>query len=238
MDAHLIEELGCRHRAAVVTQQRFALGIEWFEAVLAVAAAAEAKAAAQLAFEDVKEGAASVSAGAALGLGEDPLQQPVLAQLEDLLSGLIALAGNGGDLLGGGLLHLTFAQFHLLLEHLLLAFGLLQAGVLLGVDLGEAVELLPQGADFFFELVALAAFGAQGFSEAAVVGRRRGSGGRFPFGSDTGSGVNAGARWYAAGASRTIAAALSLSGSGLGALVWGVVVYLACSAASSLLSAA
>ncbi len=185
-------------------------------------------------------GIAAVSGyrGIPLGLGEDPLQQPVLAQLEDLLSGLIALAGNGGDLLGGGLLHLAFAQLHLLLEHLLLAFGLLQAGVLLGVDLGEAVELLPQGADFFFELVAFAAFSPQGFSEAGVVGRGRGSGGRFPFGSDTGSGVSAGARRCAAGAGRSIAAALGLSGSGLGALVWGVVVYLACSAASSLLSAA
>ena len=96
------------HRPAVVTQQRFALGNERFEPVLAVAAAAVAKAGAQLAFEDVKEGA-------------------------------------------------------VLLEHLLLAFGLLQAGVFLGVDLGAAVELLAEGADFFFELVGLAAFGSPWF---------------------------------------------------------------------------
>jgi hypothetical protein len=58
---------------------------------------------------------------------------------------------------------------HLLFKDLLLPFGLLQACVLLGVDLGEAVQLLPQGADLFFELVALAPLGPQGIAEAAVV---------------------------------------------------------------------
>ena len=50
-----------------------------------------------------------------------------------------------------------------------LPFGLLQAGVLVGVDLREAVQLLPQGADLFFQLVALAAFGPLGPREAVVV---------------------------------------------------------------------
>ena len=48
--------------------------------------------------------------------------------------GRVAFCRNGRHFAGRGLFHLAFAQFHLLLEQLLLAFGLLQAGVLLGID--------------------------------------------------------------------------------------------------------
>jgi hypothetical protein len=106
---------------------------------------------------------------AALGLGEGPLQQSVLAELEHLLFSLIALRCDGGHLLGGGLLHLAFAQFHALHEDLLLAFGLLQAGVFLVVDLREAVELLTEGADLLFKLVVLAALGPERIGGAALV---------------------------------------------------------------------
>jgi hypothetical protein len=71
---------------------------------------------------------------------------------------------------GGGLLHLALTQLQLLLEVLLLAFGLLQTGVLLGVDLREAGQLLPQPAQFFFEVVAAAALGLEGFAEASPTG--------------------------------------------------------------------
>ena len=53
-----------------------------------------------------------------------------------------------------------------LLEVLLLACGLLQTGVLLGVDLRETSQLLPQPAQFFLEVVAAAALGLEGFAEA------------------------------------------------------------------------
>jgi hypothetical protein len=92
--------------------------------------------------------------------------------LEHLLFGLIALRRDGRHLPGGGLLHLAFAQFHSLLEHLLLAFGLLEMGVFLEIDLGEAVQLLPQGADFFVELVVLAPFGLERIGGAAVISGR------------------------------------------------------------------
>ncbi len=71
---------------------------------------------------------------------------------------------------GRGLLHLVFAQFHALLADLLLAFGPLQAGVYLGVDLGEAVELLTDGVDLLFQLVVLAAFGLVRIGGPTVVG--------------------------------------------------------------------
>ena len=74
MHAHLIEELGGRHRPAVITQQGFALSIERFEHVLAVTASGEAEAPPQLPLEDVKERPAGVTAIAALGLGEGALQ--------------------------------------------------------------------------------------------------------------------------------------------------------------------
>ena len=76
----------------------------------------------------------------------------------------------GGRPLGSGLFLLPFAQLKLLLEMLLLAFGLLQAGVLLGVDFREASQLLPQAMQFFFELVAAAALGLEGFTEASPIG--------------------------------------------------------------------
>jgi hypothetical protein len=57
--------------------------------------------------------------------------------------GRVAFGRDGRHLAGGSLFHLTFAQFHLLLEQLLLAFGLLQAGVFLGIDLRKAGQLLP-----------------------------------------------------------------------------------------------
>ena len=53
---------------------------------------------------------------------------------------------DGGHPVGSGLFHLALAQLELLLEVLLLAFGLLQAGVFLGVDLGKTGQLLPQAA--------------------------------------------------------------------------------------------
>jgi len=180
MHAHLIEKLGGGHRPAVITQQRFALAVEGFEHVLAIPASGEAEARPKLPLKDVKEGPAGVTTIAALGLGEGALQQAVLAELEHLLFGLIALGGDGGHLLGGSLLHLAFAQFHALLEDLLLAFGLLQAGVFLGVDLGEAVELLTEGADLLFQLVVLAAFGLERIGRPTVVaaGVPEGSGSR------------------------------------------------------------
>jgi hypothetical protein len=94
----------------------------------------------------------------------------ILAELEHLLFGLIALGGDGGDALSGGLLHPAFTELHTLLEHLLLAFGLLDAGVFLRVDLGEPVQLLPQGADLLFELVVLAPFGLERIGGPTVVG--------------------------------------------------------------------
>ena len=54
---------------------------------------------------------------------------------------------------------------------LLLAFGLLQAGVLLGVDLREAGQLLPQPAQFFFKVVAAATLGLEGLAETITAGR-------------------------------------------------------------------
>ena len=42
---------------------------------------------------------------------------------------------------------------------MLSAFGPLQAGLYLGVDLGEAVEVMTDGVDLLFQLVVLAAFG-------------------------------------------------------------------------------
>jgi hypothetical protein len=111
-------------------------------------------------------------------LGKGELQQAVLAELEHLLFGLIALRRDGRHLPGGGLLYLAFAQIHSLLEQLLLAFGLLEVGVFIEVDLGEAVQLLPLGPDFFFELVVLASFGVERIGEAAVFsGRIRGRSG-------------------------------------------------------------
>ena len=169
MHAHLIEELRGGHRPAVITQQGFALAVEGFEHVLAIPASGEAEAGAQLPLEDVKERPAGVTTIATLGLGEGALQQAVLAKLEHLLFGLIALGGDGGHPLGRGLFHLAFAQFHALLEDLLLAFGLLQAGVFLGVDLREAVELLTEGADLLFKLVVLAALGPERIGGAALV---------------------------------------------------------------------
>ena len=115
---------------------------------------------------------AGLAGGAALGLGEGALQQTVFAQLQHLGAGLIALGGDGGDPLSGGLLHLALAQLHTLLEHLLLAFCFLETGVFLGVDLREAVQLLAQRADLFFELVALAPLGPQGVGAAVVIATR------------------------------------------------------------------
>ncbi|MFN5463498.1 MAG: hypothetical protein ACK5Q7_05745 [Cyanobacteriota bacterium] len=106
---------------------REAGAVERFEHVLAIAAGAETEAGPQLPLEVVEERAPGIPTGAALGLGESLLQQAVLAQLQDLLLGLIALSGDGSHLLRRGLFHLAFAQLHLLLEDLLLAFGLLQA---------------------------------------------------------------------------------------------------------------
>lgn len=103
-------------------------------------------------------------------LGEGALQLAVLAELKELLFGLIALGTNGGHPLGRGLLHPAFAQFHALLDDLLLAFGFLEAGVFLGVDLREAVQLLPQCADLSFELVVLAPFGLEQIGGPTVVG--------------------------------------------------------------------
>ena len=112
------------------------------------------------------------------GLGKGELQQAVLAELEHLLFGLIALRRDGRHLPGGGILYLAFAQIHSLLEQLLLAFGLLEVGVFIEVDLGEAVQLLPLGPDFFFELVVLASFGLERIGDAAVFsGRIRGRSG-------------------------------------------------------------
>jgi len=48
-----------------------------------------------------------------------PAGVTAIAELEKLLFGLIALGGDGGHLLGGGLLHLAFAQLHAFLRHLL-----------------------------------------------------------------------------------------------------------------------
>ncbi len=69
-------------------------------------------------------------------------------------------------------------RFHLLHEDLLLPLGLLELGVLLRIDLREAVLLLALGADLFFKLVAFSPFGPQGFGEAPVVGGGSGSIGR------------------------------------------------------------
>jgi hypothetical protein len=55
MYAHLIENLGGGLRAAVIAQQGFALGVERFEHVLAIAAGAETEAGPQLPLEDVEE---------------------------------------------------------------------------------------------------------------------------------------------------------------------------------------
>ena len=49
---------------------------------------------------------------------------------------------------------------------LFLAFGLLQSGVLLGVDFGKTGQLLAQAAQFLFEVVAAAALSLEGFAEA------------------------------------------------------------------------
>lgn len=53
-------------------------------------------------------------------------------------------------------------------EDLVLAFRLLQVGVLLGVDLQEPVQLLPRGADFFSQSVALVELGLQRVGAAAT----------------------------------------------------------------------
>jgi hypothetical protein len=94
----------------------------------------------------------------------------VLAQLQHLTAGIVPFGGDSGDPLGGGLLHLAFAQLHAPLEDLLLAFSFLEAGVFLGVDFRKAVQLLPQAADLLFELVVLAAFGLEGIGLEGIGG--------------------------------------------------------------------
>jgi len=84
--------------------------------------------------------------------------------------GSVAFSTDGGHPFGGGLLHLALPQLQLLLEVLLLAFGLLQTGVLLGIDLREAGQLLPQPAQLLFKVVAAAALGLEGLAEAIAAG--------------------------------------------------------------------
>ena len=77
--ATLLERLIFNNRPAVIAQQRFALGVERFEHVLAVTARGQAEAGAQLPLEDVEERAPGISTSAALGLGEGTLQQAVFS---------------------------------------------------------------------------------------------------------------------------------------------------------------
>jgi len=69
-----------------------------------------------------------------------------------------------------GLVELAFALAHLTFELLALALGVLQAGVLVRVDLGEARQLDAGLAQFLLQLVAAAALGAQGISTAGSSG--------------------------------------------------------------------
>jgi hypothetical protein len=51
---------------------------------------------------------------------------------------------------------------------LLSAFGPLQAGLYLGVDLREAVEVMTDGVDLLFQLIFLAAFGLERIGRTSV----------------------------------------------------------------------
>ena len=73
--------------------------------------------------------------------------------------GRIAFSTDSSYAFGCGLFHLAFAQLVLPLQQLLLTLGLLQVGVLLGIDLREAGRLLAQAPQFLFQLIAAAAFG-------------------------------------------------------------------------------
>ncbi|MBD2550046.1 hypothetical protein H6G65_10720 [Microcystis elabens FACHB-917] len=102
--------------------------------------------------EGVKEGAPLMAADAVLGLAEQALQQRFLAQVLHLRAGLIPLFFNAAHPAQDGLVELALAVGHLALELLALALGVLQAGVLVGVDLREARQLGAGLAQLLFQL--------------------------------------------------------------------------------------
>lgn len=148
-------------KVAVITEQNVALGVDRLQQVTAGAVLGETELAADLVLEDLKEGAAVVPTGAAIGIDEQPLQQALLAQVLHVLERLVTFLGGGLHLAGGGGLQLQFTAGDLALQLLLLSLGLLEALVLVGVDLGELGELTLDGAQLPLQLVGLASLGLE-----------------------------------------------------------------------------
>jgi hypothetical protein len=112
--------------------------------------------------EDLKEGTAVVTTGAAIGIDEQPLQKAFLAQVLHVLERLVPFLGGCFHLAGGGGLELEFSAGDLALQLLLLPLGLLEALVLVGVDLGELGELALDRAQLPLQLVGLAPLRLEG----------------------------------------------------------------------------
>jgi hypothetical protein len=79
-------------KVGVITEQHIALGVDRLQQVTASAVLGEAELTADLMLEDLKEGAAVVTTGAAIGIDEQPLQQPFLAEVLHVLERLVTLA--------------------------------------------------------------------------------------------------------------------------------------------------
>ena len=146
---------------AVITEQHVAFGVDRLQQVTAGAVLGEAELAAHLVLEDLKERAAVVTTGAAIGVDEQPLQQTFLAQVLHVLERLVTFLGCCFHLASSGGLKLEFTAGDLALQLLLLPLGLLQALVLVGVDLGELGELSLDRAQLPLQLVGLAPLGLE-----------------------------------------------------------------------------